>query len=75
MLIQKKKLRIKVLVRQIKTWIRKNFLGLAVMKFEALCVLVATYLAVPCFSEPFIMELPGYAKTVLGGFGEFLHLS
>ncbi|KZS07855.1 Carboxylic ester hydrolase [Daphnia magna] len=45
------------------------------MKFEVLCVLVATYLAVPCFSEPFIMELPGYAKTVLGGFGEFLHLS
>ncbi|KAK4002912.1 hypothetical protein OUZ56_004706 [Daphnia magna] len=39
------------------------------MKFEVLCVLVATYLAVPCFSEPFIMELPGYAKTVLGGFG------
>uniref|UniRef100_A0A0P5QTT1 Carboxylic ester hydrolase n=1 Tax=Daphnia magna TaxID=35525 RepID=A0A0P5QTT1_9CRUS len=39
------------------------------MKFAALCVLVAAYLAAPCYSEPFIMELPGYAKAVMGGYG------
>uniref|UniRef100_A0A0P6FL30 Carboxylic ester hydrolase n=1 Tax=Daphnia magna TaxID=35525 RepID=A0A0P6FL30_9CRUS len=39
------------------------------MKFAVLCVLVAAYLAAPCYSEPFIMELPGYAKAVMGGYG------
>ncbi|KAI9562248.1 hypothetical protein GHT06_013213 [Daphnia sinensis] len=39
------------------------------MKFTLFCVLVATYLAAPCYSEPFIMELPGYAKAVMGGYG------
>jgi len=39
------------------------------MKFAALCVLAVAYLAAPCYSEPFIMELPGYAKAVMGGYG------
>jgi hypothetical protein len=41
------------------------------MKFAALCVLAVAYFAAPCYSEPFIMELPGYAKAVMGGYGEF----
>ncbi|EFX79248.1 hypothetical protein DAPPUDRAFT_225204 [Daphnia pulex] len=39
------------------------------MKFAALCVLAVAYFAAPCYSEPFIMELPGYAKAVMGGYG------
>lgn len=42
------------------------------MKSVALCVLVAAYLAVPSYSEPFFMELPGYAKTVMGAYGNNL---
>ena len=44
------------------------------MKFASLCLLVAAFLAallvVPCYSEPFFMELPGYAKTVVGAYGK-----
>jgi len=39
------------------------------MKFFVVCVLAAAYFAGPCYSEPFIMELPGYAKTVMGAYG------
>jgi hypothetical protein len=41
------------------------------MKFAALCVLAVAYFAAPGYSEPFIMELPGYAKTVMGAYGKF----
>ena len=40
------------------------------MKFASLCLLAAAFLAVPCYSAPFFMELPGYAKTVVGAFGK-----
>ena len=40
------------------------------MKILALCVLAAAFLAAPCKSEPFFMELPGYAKTVVGAYGK-----
>ena len=40
------------------------------MKFVSLCVLAAAFLAAPCTSEMFFMELPGYAKTVVGGYGK-----
>ncbi len=41
------------------------------MKFSAVCVLAVAYFAALCYSEPFIMELPGYAKTVMGAYGKF----
>ncbi len=39
------------------------------MKFVVVCLLLTVYSAAPCFSEPFFMELPGYAKTVIGSYG------
>ena len=42
------------------------------MKFFVVCVLASAYFAAPCYSEPFIMELPGYAKTVMGAYGNVL---
>lgn len=41
------------------------------MELMVLWLLVAVYLAASCYSEPFIMELPGYAKAVVGGYGKF----
>jgi hypothetical protein len=41
------------------------------MKLAVLFALAAAYFAAPCYSEPFIMELPGYAKAVMGGYGKF----
>lgn len=40
------------------------------MKLLALCVLAVAYLAVPAYSDPFIIELPGYAKAVMGAYGK-----
>ena len=40
------------------------------MKLTTLCILAVAYLAVPSFSEPFIIELPGYAKAVMGAYGK-----
>ncbi|KAI9562247.1 hypothetical protein GHT06_013212 [Daphnia sinensis] len=39
------------------------------MKFAALCILAVTYFAGLCYCVPFIIELPGYAKAVMGGYG------
>jgi hypothetical protein len=44
---------------------------MADMKYVALCVLAVAYFAVPCYSEPFIIEMPGYAKAVMGAYGKF----
>lgn len=43
---------------------------LKVMKFVVVSVLAAAFLAVPCFSEPYFIELPGYAKAVVGSYGK-----
>lgn len=45
------------------------------MKFVAFFVLAAAFFAAPCCSKPFIMELPGYAKAVMGGYGKFRAVS
>ena len=41
------------------------------MKCTSLIILLAaSFMVAPCNTEPFYMELPGYAKTVVGAYGK-----